>query len=39
MVFELKVSRIFGPKGEGVTGKNCTIRIIIIDTFYQIFLQ
>jgi len=39
MVFYLKVSRMFGPKGEEVTGENCIMRIFIINTFYQIFLQ
>jgi hypothetical protein len=39
MVFELKVLKIFGPKGEEVAGENCIIRIFIINTSCQILLQ
>jgi hypothetical protein len=39
MVFEMKVLKIFGPKGEEVTGENCVIRIFIINTLCQILLQ
>ena len=39
MVFELKVLRIFGSKGEEVTGVNCIITIFIINTYCQILLQ